>query len=219
VDSQQAKELITGLRNEGFEVKIPFSKPSFHPAKVESIIGSFKTAFKAGQLPGSSPLTIVTFIILIRRFAALLNLRPFPIPPPSLEHPDEILSVSPTSLTGPASSTWWSLGSSRNYPGQQALIQAHLSRFKTKWKTHYTNRLYSNSNMATWSALELNDVVLIRDLASNSTRGIHPALGCITGFRDPDKKSQAIVKYSKGGPISRLVCIVKANETIPAKIK
>ena len=73
--------------------------------------------------------------------------------------------------------------------------------------------------MATWSALELNDVVLIRDLASNSTRGIHPALGCITGFRDPDKKSQAIVKYSKGGPISRLVCIVKANETIPAKIK
>ena len=31
VDSQQAKELIKGLRNEGFEVKIPFSKAFFSP--------------------------------------------------------------------------------------------------------------------------------------------------------------------------------------------
>ena len=52
--------------------------------------------------------------------------------------------------------------------------------------------------MATRSALELNDVVLITDLASNSTRGIHLALGRIIGFLDPDKKSQAIVKYSNG---------------------
>ena len=76
--------------------------------------------------------------------------------------------------------------------------------------------------MATRSALELNDVVLITDLASNSTRGIHPALGGIIGFLDPDKKSQAIVKYSNGRvdiPISRLVGIVKAKEIIPAKGK
>jgi hypothetical protein len=52
--------------------------------------------------------------------------------------------------------------------------------------------------MATRSALELNDVVLITDLASNNTRGIHPALGRIIGFLDSDKKSQAIVKYSNG---------------------
>jgi hypothetical protein len=47
VDNQQAEELLKGLRNEGFEVKIPFSKASFHQAKIESIIGSFKTVFKA----------------------------------------------------------------------------------------------------------------------------------------------------------------------------
>ena len=52
--------------------------------------------------------------------------------------------------------------------------------------------------MATCSALEANDVVLITDLANNSTRGIHPALGHIIGFLDPEKKSQAIVKYSNG---------------------
>ena len=74
--------------------------------------------------------------------------------------------------------------------------------------------------MATRSALELNDVVLITDLASNSIRGIHPALGRIIGFLDPDKKSQAFVKYSNrqvDRPISRLVHIVKGNEIIPAK--
>ena len=105
VDSKKAKEMISTLRNEGFEVKIPFIKASFHQAKVESIIGSFKTAFKAAQLPGSSPLTNVTFIIVISRCAALLNSRPIAILPPSMADPDEILSVSPSSLTGQASST------------------------------------------------------------------------------------------------------------------
>ena len=74
--------------------------------------------------------------------------------------------------------------------------------------------------MATRSALKLNEEVLITYLASNSTRGIHPALGCIIGFLDPDRKSQAILKYRNGQvnrPISKLVHIVKANETIPAK--
>ena len=149
VDNPQAKELLNGLRNEGFVVKQPFSKASFHQAKIESIIKSFKVCLKAAQLPGASPLTIVTFIIVIRRCAALLNSRPITIIPPSLADPDEILSVSTSSLTGPASSTWWSLGRSRNYAGQQALIQAHLAIFKSKWKTFYTNRLYSNSIMAT----------------------------------------------------------------------
>ena len=76
--------------------------------------------------------------------------------------------------------------------------------------------------MATRSALELHDVVLITELASNRTRGINPALGGIIGFLDPDKKSQAIVKNSNvqvNRPISKLVNIVKANETIAAKGK
>ena len=76
--------------------------------------------------------------------------------------------------------------------------------------------------MATHFDLEVNDVVLITDLSNNSTRGIHPALGRITGFLDPEKKSQAIVNYSNGlvdRPISRLVRIVKALEQIPAKGK
>ena len=87
MDKQKAKKLISGLRNEGFEVKIPFSKASFHQAKIESIIGSFKTAFRATQLPGSSPLSIVTFIIVIRRCAALLSSRPIAILTPSLADP------------------------------------------------------------------------------------------------------------------------------------
>ena len=76
--------------------------------------------------------------------------------------------------------------------------------------------------MATRSALEINDVVLITDLSNNTTRSIHPALGRITGFLDPDSKSQAIVKYSNGRvdrPISKLVVVVRADEQIPAKGK
>ena len=81
--------------------------------------------------------------------------------------------------------------------------------------------------METCSELKLNDVVLITDLANTSTRGIHPALGRIIGFLDPETTSQAIVQYSTQTnqkstvkqPISKLVHIVKANETIPAKGK
>ena len=64
-DIPQAKELLKGLRNDGFVVKKPFSKASFHQAKIESVIKSFKICLKAAQLPGASPLTIVTFIIVI----------------------------------------------------------------------------------------------------------------------------------------------------------
>ena len=81
--------------------------------------------------------------------------------------------------------------------------------------------------METRSELKLNDVVLVTDLANTSTRGIHPALGRITGFLDPETKSQAIVQYitqtnsksTVNQPISKLVRIVKADETIPAKGK
>ena len=34
VDIQQAKELIDGLKKEGLTIKIPFSKASFHQAKI-----------------------------------------------------------------------------------------------------------------------------------------------------------------------------------------
>jgi hypothetical protein len=52
--------------------------------------------------------------------------------------------------------------------------------------------------MATRSNLEIGDVVLITDLSSNSTKSVHPALGRITEFLDPDSTSPAIVKYSNG---------------------
>ena len=90
VDNQQNKELLKGMRNEGFEIKIPFTKDSFHQANIESIIKSSKVCLKAAQLPGSSPLKIVTFIIVVRRCAALLNSRPIAILPPSLADPDKI---------------------------------------------------------------------------------------------------------------------------------
>ena len=99
VTTQQTRDLIKGLKNKGFEIKIPFSKASFHQATIESIIKSFKVCLKAAQMPGYSPLTIVSFIIVVRRCAALLNSRPIAILPPSFSDPDEILSVSPSSLT------------------------------------------------------------------------------------------------------------------------
>ena len=175
------------------------------------------------MMPGTSPLTIVSFINVARRCAALLNSRPVAILPPSLSDPDEILSVSPNSLAGPSSATWWNLGAARNYSGQQALLQAHLAKFSKNLKIHYTNKLYSNSNMATESALEIDDIVLITDLSSNSGRSNPlPALGRIEKFLDPESRSQAVVKYHSGKvdrPISRLVRVVKADEEISKKGK
>ena len=158
----------------GLGSKVHSAKLHFIKLKLNRLLSHSRFA---AQLSGSSHLTIVTFIIVIRRCAALLNSRPIAILLPSLADPVEILSVSPSSLAGPSSSTWKALGAARHYAGQQALIQAHLKRFQSKWKTRYTNRLYSNSNMATCSALEETDVVLITDLANNSGRSIHPALG------------------------------------------
>ena len=37
VANQQTRDLIKGLMNEGFKIKILFSKASFHQAKIESI--------------------------------------------------------------------------------------------------------------------------------------------------------------------------------------
>ena len=63
---------------------------------------SYKVCFKASKMPGSISLTIMSFITVIRRCAALLNWRPIAILPPSLSDPDEILSVSPSSLARPS---------------------------------------------------------------------------------------------------------------------
>ena len=168
-------------------------------------------------------MTIVSFINVARRCAALLNSRPVAILPPSLSDPDKILSVSPNSLAGPSSTTWWAPGAARDYSGQQALLQAHLAKFSRNFKIHYAKKLYSNSNMATQSALQVNDIVLITDLSSNSGRSNpHPALGRIEKFLDPASRSQAVVKYHSGKvdrPVSRLVRVVKADEEISKKGK
>ena len=105
VTAQQTSELIRGLRNEGFEIKKPFSKRSQSQSKVESVIKSFKVCLKATMMPGTSPLTIVSSINVAKRCLALLNSRPVAILPPSLSDPGEILSVSPNSLAGPSSAT------------------------------------------------------------------------------------------------------------------
>ena len=72
--------------------------------------------------------------------------------------------------------------------------------------------------MATQSALQVNDIVLITDLASNSGRNSpHPALGRIIDFIDPEHRSQAVVEYHSGKvdrPVSHLVRVVKADEEI-----
>ena len=145
-------------------------------------------------MPGTSPLTIISFINVVKRCAALVNSIPVAIIRSSLADPDEILSVSPNSLRGPVSSTCWSLGAQRNYSGQQQLLHSLLAKFSKYYKLYYANKLYSNSNMATRSELELNDIVLIVDLASNSGRSSqHAALGRIISFLD-DAHSQAVVK-------------------------
>ena len=77
--------------------------------------------------------------------------------------------------------------------------------------------------MATKSALQINDIVLITDLSSNSGRSNPlPALGKIEKFLDPVSRSQAVVRYHSGKvdrPISRLVRVVKADEEISKKGK
>ena len=100
--------------------------------------------------------------------AVSVNSRPVSIIRSSLADPDKILSCSPNSLRGPSRETWLSLGAQRNYSGQQQLLQSHLERFSKYYKLYYANKLYSNSNMATRSELQQNDIVLIVDLASNS---------------------------------------------------
>ena len=74
--------------------------------------------------------------------------------------------------------------------------------------------------MATRSELQLNDIVLITDLSSNSGHSSpHAALGRIISFLD-DANSQAVVKYHGGQvdrPVGKLVRIVKAGEQISEK--
>ena len=174
------------------------------------------------MLPGTSPLSIVSFINVARRCAALLNSRPIAILPPSLADPDEILSVSPNSLAGPASATWWNLGAARHYSGQQALLQSHLTKFSKNFRVHYANKLYSNSNMATESALQIGDICLITDSSNSGRSNPLPVLGRIEKFLDPESRSQAVLKFHSGKlnrPISRLVRVVKADEEISKKGK
>ena len=163
-------------------------------------------------------MTIVSFIRCIRNCASLLNSRPIAILPPTLADPDELLTCSPNSLRGPASATWSALGVGRDYSVQQALIAAQLTRFSKYYKLFYSQKLVSNANMATQSALEVGDVVLVSDLASNSGRSNpHPALGKITSFLD-EEHGQAVVTMGKRGivnkPVGKLVRLVKKNKLI-----
>ena len=97
------------------------------------------------------------------------------------------------------------------------LIAQQLVRFCKYYKLFYSQKLMSNSGMATHSDLQEGDVVLVTDLASNSGRSSpHPAIGKIISFLD-SKNSQAVVRYHNGTvdrPIGKLVRIVKKDEQI-----
>ena len=75
--------------------------------------------------------------------------------------------------------------------------------------------------MAETSELQLEDMVLITDLADNSGRSNpHAVLGRVIGFLDPDTRSQAIVKYHQGTvnrPTGKLVRLIKKSEQVPPK--
>ena len=87
VPTKKTRDLIKGLKNEGLRSKSRSVKLHSNKLKLNLLQG----------LPGTIPLTIVSFTIVVRRCAALLNSRPIAILPPSLSDPDEILSVSPSS--------------------------------------------------------------------------------------------------------------------------
>ena len=168
-------------------------------AKVESSIKTFKRCFKAAQMPGTVPLTIVSFSRCVQNCASLMNMRPIVILPPSLSDPDKLMTVSPSSLCGPSDSYWTSLGAVGDYKGQQALQASLLTQFRKYWKLHYAQHQMSNGQMAKTREIHLKDVVLITDLTDNSGRSNpHAALGRVIGFLDPDTRSQAIVKYHQG---------------------
>ena len=93
----QTLNFIKDLKEQGFEIKKPFAKNSWKQGKIESIIKSLKKCFYACQLPGTTPLTIISFINVVKRCAALVNSRPVAIIRSSLADPDEILSCSPNS--------------------------------------------------------------------------------------------------------------------------
>ena len=81
--------------------------------------------------------------------------------------------------------------------GQQTLQAAQPDSANTG-QLYYAQRLRSNHQMAE-QAEQLDDVVLLTDLADNSGRSNpHAALGRVIGFKDPDTQSQAVVKYLQG---------------------
>ena len=105
IDEEVAVTLVTGLRKEGWTVRTPYATSSWRQAKVESSIKTFKRTFKAAQMPGTTPLTIVSFSRCVQNCASLMNTRPIVILPPSLSDPDKLMTVSPSSLCGPSDSS------------------------------------------------------------------------------------------------------------------
>ena len=82
VDEEVAVTLVTGLRKEGWQVRTPYATLSWWQAKVESSIKTFKRCFKAAQMPGTVPITIVSFSRCVQNYASLMNTRPIVILPP-----------------------------------------------------------------------------------------------------------------------------------------
>ena len=217
----ETRALMKGLQDQGLQIRTPWAKFSARQAKIESTIATFKRCFKSSQLPGTVPLTIVTFSRTAKMCAALLNTRPIVLLPPTLADPEELMTLSPSAIRGPADAEWFSLGQSRDNRGQHALQAQALNRFKKYWQIWYVNRLRTAGKLPdAASPLQLGDIVLITDLKSTSIRSNpHPAVGRIRGFMDDDR-AQAIISYNGGSvdrPIESLVILVRKHEQINEK--
>ena len=144
LDKEVEVTLVIGLCKEGWTVRTPYATSSWQQAKVESSIKTVKRCFKASEMPGTVPLTIVSFSRTLQMCASLMNTGPIVIMPPSLSDPDKLMTVSPSSLHGPSESSWPLLSGGGDYQGQQALQASLLKRFRKHWKLYYAQRLRKN---------------------------------------------------------------------------
>ena len=138
----EARALMKGLQDQGFQIRTPGAKFSACQAKIKSTIAAFKRCFKSSQLPGTVPLNnktahilavsekVTTFSRTAKMCAALLNTLPIVLLPPTLADPEELMTLSPSAIRGPADSEWFSLGQSLDYRGQHALQAQALNRLK-----------------------------------------------------------------------------------------
>ena len=151
-----------------------------------------------------------------------MNLRSLCLLPPGAAYPEELTAVSPTALRGPSHAEWTAMAASKNYTGKAAILAHQQSTFKKQWTTHYTKTMRSNHGLAEKGTFEVNDIVLILELAG--ANGIMGKLERIQSFMDK-LKGQAIISYQNSAlkssqvnqSIGSLVKLVSSTDNIQEK--